>query len=92
MTTKERITEEALTLFSEKGYKGTSVKDIADAVGISQSATSHQLRFLKQMAVVGNRRAGKSVYYRLIDDHIQTILSTGLEHILEPEQPLDDTI
>ena len=44
------------------------------------------------MAVVGNRRAGKSVYYRLIDDHIQTILSTGLEHILEPEQPLDDTI
>ena len=68
------------------------VGDIADAVGISQSATSHQLRFLKQMAVVGNRRAGKSVYYRLIDDHIQTILSTGLEHVLEPEQPLDDTI
>ena len=52
----------------------------------------YQLRFLKQMAVVGNRRAGKSVYYRLIDDHIQTILSTGLEHVLEPEQPLDDTI
>ena len=34
MTTKERITEEALTLFAEKGYKGTSVKNIADAVGI----------------------------------------------------------
>ena len=38
MTTKERITEEALTLFSEKGYKGTSVKDIADAVGIKDAS------------------------------------------------------
>lgn len=61
------------------------VGDIAEAVGISQSATSHQLRFLKQMGVVGNRRAGKSIYYRLIDGHIETILSTGLEHVLEPD-------
>ena len=67
------------------------VGDIAEAVGISQSATSHQLRFLKQMAVVGNRRSGKSVYYRLIDDHIQTILSTGLEHVLEPDRPADES-
>ena len=62
------------------------VSDIAEGVGISQSATSHQLRFLKQMGVVGNRRSGKSVYYRLIDSHIETILSTGLEHVLDPEQ------
>lgn len=66
------------------------VSEIAEAVGISQSATSHQLRFLKQMAVVGNRRAGKSIYYRLIDDHIQTILKTGLEHVLEPEDAHDE--
>lgn len=38
MTTKERITEEALTLFAEKGYKGTSVKNIADAVGIKDAS------------------------------------------------------
>ena len=38
MTTKERIVEEALTLFSVKGYKGTSVKDIAGAVGIKDSS------------------------------------------------------
>ncbi|MGN0272820.1 MAG: TetR/AcrR family transcriptional regulator [Lachnospiraceae bacterium] len=38
MTTKERIIEEALTLFSIKGYKGTSVKNIADAVGIKDSS------------------------------------------------------
>ena len=38
MTTKEKITEEALTLFAEKGYKGTSVKNIADAVGIKDAS------------------------------------------------------
>lgn len=38
MTTKERIVEEALTLFSQKGFKGTSVKNIADAVGIKDSS------------------------------------------------------
>lgn len=38
MTTKERITEEALTLFSTKGYKGTSVKDIAEAVSIKDAS------------------------------------------------------
>lgn len=38
MTTKERVADEALTLFSTKGYKGTSVKSIADAVGIKDSS------------------------------------------------------
>lgn len=38
MTTKERIVDEALTLFSRQGYKGTSVKNIADAVGIKDSS------------------------------------------------------
>ena len=60
------------------------VGDIAEAVGISQSATSHQLRFLKEKGVVGNRREGQSIYYRLIDDHIVLILAMGLEHVLEP--------
>ena len=60
------------------------VGDIAEAVGISQSATYHQLRFLKEKGVVGNRRSGQSIYYRLIDDHIVMILAMGLEHVLEP--------
>lgn len=38
MTTKEKITEQALTLFAQKGYKGTSVKNIADAVGIKDAS------------------------------------------------------
>lgn len=38
MTTRDRIVEEALSLFAQKGYKGTSVKNIADAVGIKDSS------------------------------------------------------
>ena len=38
MTTRERIVDEALTLFSIKGFKGTSVKNISDAVGIKDSS------------------------------------------------------
>ena len=60
------------------------VGEISERVGISQSATSHQLRYLKEKGLVANRRAGQSIYYRLIDEHIVMILSMGLEHILEP--------
>ncbi len=56
---------------------------IAEAVGMTQSAVSHQLRTLKQMKLVKNRRDGKTVYYSLADSHIQTILNQGMEHIRE---------
>ena len=59
------------------------VYDIATAVGMSQSAVSHQLRVLKQMALVKYKRAGKTVFYSLADSHIVTILSQGLDHIEE---------
>lgn len=59
------------------------VYDIAAAVGMSQSAISHQLRILKQMDLVKNRREGKTIFYSLADAHIVTILSQGLDHIEE---------
>lgn len=59
------------------------VYDIAAVLGMSQSAISHQLRVLKQMELVKNRRAGKTIFYSLADDHIVTILSQGLDHIEE---------
>lgn len=49
MTTKERIIEEALTLFAEKGYQGTSVKNIADAVGIKDSSLYKHFKSKKQI-------------------------------------------
>ena len=59
------------------------VLDIAALVGMSQSAISHQLRILKQMDLVKNRRDGKIIFYSLADDHIVSILSQGLDHIEE---------
>ena len=59
------------------------VCDLAEVTGMTQSAISHQLRVLKQMKLVKNRREGKSVYYSLADGHIQSILNQGMEHIVE---------
>ncbi|MBQ2802609.1 MAG: winged helix-turn-helix transcriptional regulator [Lachnospiraceae bacterium] len=59
------------------------VYDIAALLGMSQSAISHQLRVLKQMDLVKNRREGKTIFYALADDHIITILNQGLDHIEE---------
>ncbi|HIR32516.1 MAG TPA: helix-turn-helix transcriptional regulator [Candidatus Faecousia faecavium] len=59
------------------------VTDIAQAVSLSQSAISHQLRLLKQMHLIKYRREGKNILYSLADDHVKTILQMGLEHVLE---------
>lgn len=59
------------------------VYDIAAVLGMSQSAISHQLRVLKQMDLVKNRRDGKTIFYSLADDHVVTILNQGLDHIEE---------
>ena len=59
------------------------VNDISEAVELSQSAISHQLRILKQMHLIKFRRDGKNILYSLADDHVLTILQTGLEHVLE---------
>ena len=59
------------------------VMDIAEALNMSQSAISHQLKVLKQQDLVKARRDGKTIYYSLADDHIATILSTGIDHIEE---------
>ena len=59
------------------------VSDIAEAIGLTQSAVSHQLRMLKQIHLIKHRREGKNVLYSLADDHVRTILQMGLEHVLE---------
>ena len=58
-------------------------QDIANAVQLSQSAVSHQLRVLKDSKLVRFRRDGKTVYYALDDDHVRSILSMGMDHIEE---------
>lgn len=60
-----------------------SVGDIAEALDMSQSAISHQLRNLKENKLVKSEREGKSIKYSLLDDHVKLIIEIGLEHITE---------
>ncbi|OSB08635.1 ArsR/SmtB family transcription factor [Paraclostridium bifermentans] len=59
------------------------VCDIADLLGMTHSAISHQLRVLKQARLVKFRKEGKVVYYSLDDNHISQIFNCGLSHIQE---------
>lgn len=59
------------------------VCDIANALGMNQSAISHQLKILKQNRLVTGRRDGKSIIYSLADDHVRLIIDQGREHIEE---------
>ena len=59
------------------------VCDLCALLDMKQSAVSHQLKTLKQSRIVRNRRAGKVMYYSLDDDHIDSVLHIGIQHILE---------
>ena len=70
-------------ILSPPSQRELCVTDNAEAVELSQSAISHQLRLLKQMHLIKFRREGKNILYSLADDHVKTILQMGLEHVLE---------
>jgi DNA-binding transcriptional ArsR family regulator len=57
------------------------VGDIVDLLGMSQPQVSHHLRMLRTLHLVKRRRDGRSSYYSLDDDHIDTILKSGIEHV-----------
>ena len=63
--------------------KEESVGEIADVLGMNQSAISHQLKILKQNKLVKARREGKQMYYSLADQHVKAIIEMGLEHVEE---------
>ena len=68
-----------MTLLEEE----KSVGEIVEAVDMTQSAVSHQLGILRKAKLVRTRREGKQIYYAPDDEHIETIILFGLEHIRE---------
>jgi ArsR family transcriptional regulator len=60
-----------------------SVCDLADRLGLTQSAVSHQLRLLRSMHLVRSRRDGRHIHYIVDDDHIARLFTQGLEHVRE---------
>ena len=59
------------------------VCDLAAFTSLSESAVSHQLRRLKDLALVKSRRDGQIIYYALDDEHVSALLEVGLAHIRE---------
>jgi ArsR family transcriptional regulator len=59
------------------------VIDIAELLGITQSAVSHQLRLLKTLRLVKQRKEGKLVFYALDDEHIEDLIRVAARHISE---------
>ena len=62
------------------------VGDLAELLGVSESAVSHQLRLLRGMRLVRPRRDGRLVFYALDDHHIVGLFAQGLQHVEERER------
>ena len=58
-----------------------NVGALAEQAGISESATSHHLRHLRQMRLVRTRKEGRRVFYMLDDNHISDLFRCGLDHV-----------
>ena len=75
-TTRLRILEVLLK-------KETYVNEISETIGVSPSAVSHQLSYLRSTNLVKTRKDGQVIYYSIADNHIKVIIEYGLEHIKE---------
>jgi len=69
-------------LFALEGEE-TCVCDLAQLLGMTKSAVSHQLKILRQSNLIAYRRVGKNVFYSLADAHVGSVIETALEHIKE---------
>ncbi len=57
-----------------------AVTDLAAAVGMEQSAVSHQLRMLRHLGLVTGQRSGRTVVYELFDNHVAMLLDEAVYH------------
>ncbi len=61
--------------------KELCVCDLAALLGMTKSAISHQLAYLKNAKLVKFRREGKNVFYSLDDDHVKSVVEMAVEHL-----------
>lgn len=83
-----------LLILSELRQAPASVTQLAAAVGMEQSAVSHQLRLLRTMGLVTTQRHGRNIVYSLYDNHVAMLLDEAVYHaehlrLVAPEQPIE---
>lgn len=69
-----------------------AVGDLAEAVGMEQSAVSHQLRLLRHLRLVVGERQGRSIIYSLHDDHVAVLLREAVSHVEHLRLGMSDTL
>ncbi|WP_017473160.1 ArsR/SmtB family transcription factor [Amphibacillus jilinensis] len=62
--------------------KECSVNEIVETLSLKQSTVSHQLRYLKSLRLVKNRREGTTLFYSADDQHVLDLLNESIEHTL----------
>ncbi|MCL6454053.1 ArsR/SmtB family transcription factor [Alicyclobacillus macrosporangiidus] len=67
------------------------VCDLAEVLGMTQSAVSHQLRYLRALRIVKSRREGNTIYYTCDDAHIAGLLQMGIDHATHVEEDKENT-
>lgn len=80
-TLQALATPSRLLILSELRQRAMAVGELADAVGMEQSAVSHQLRLLRSLGLVVGNRSGRSVVYALYDNHVAQLLDEAVYHI-----------
>lgn len=73
-------------ILSALAIKEMRVRDLAQAIDMTESAVSHQLRILRTMRLVSYRKQGRNVFYTLKDHHIFNLYRDVSEHLDEPEE------
>lgn len=67
----------------QMGISQACVSDVAEKLNLSESAVSHHLHVLRINGLVYRHREDKTIFYQLKDDHVQSILAQGCQHIEE---------
>ncbi|MEE3849909.1 metalloregulator ArsR/SmtB family transcription factor [Gordonia sp. LSe1-13] len=79
-TLQALATPSRLLILTELRQGPRSVTDLADSIGMEQSAVSHQLRLLRNLGLVTGTRAGRSITYSLYDNHVAQLLDEAIYH------------
>ena len=80
-TLQALATPSRLRMLTRLRHGACSVGDLVEAVGMEQSAVSHQLRLLRVMGLVTGTRRGRNVVYSLYDNHVAMLLDEAVYHI-----------
>jgi DNA-binding transcriptional ArsR family regulator len=80
-TLQALATPSRLLMLTRLRQSPCSVGELAEAVGMEQSAVSHQLRLLRALSLVTGTRSGRSIVYSLYDNHVAQLLDEAVYHI-----------